>query len=382
MNKIFIPPLTSVLLFFSIQQNYCQEIEILDTTAIELQSGVKETTSNTQHKKINGVNYLFRFNDYQSSNNPLQLEIINLEEQKIEKVIQFPLYGNNAFEEVVNFYVHNFDSIFFHNEAFPLTFYLTDTSKNLVKKWESTDMTLGAGWHSNASPFLIDNKLYFYSISTQSFYPDDLAFFNVNHLSYLKLENGKISEIKNLKYPNEILAAHQNNKWYPWSQNPYFHHYGSAIYVGFNMSKKLIKIENKQEKNIELDIGSRKLSKAVSMDDNDFVSNQLYVIESPQLGEIVYDPYRNKLIRLYKKTILLEANEDRSNAYYRSDFTLLFFEPDGELSGTIALPSNKFNPSIIIPTKRGLLINTDNPFNPNNNEDFLEFALISLSDIE
>jgi hypothetical protein len=148
------------------------------------------------------------------------------------------------------------------------------------------------------------------------------------------------------------------------------------------MSKKLIKIENKQEKNIELDIGSRKLAEAVSMDDNDFVSNQLYLIESPQLGEIVYDPYRNKLIRLYKKAILLEANEDRSNAYYRSDFTLLFFEPDGELSGTISLPSNKFNPSIIIPTKRGLLINTDNPFNQNNNEDFLEFALISLTDIE
>ncbi|WMN11480.1 hypothetical protein QYS49_38505 [Marivirga salinae] len=349
---------------------------------IKLDNETNEMTSSSQFKNIDGTDYLFRFRDYQSPKNPQQLEVINLTDEKVEKIIDFPLEGPNSFNELVNFHVHDFDSIFFHNEAFPLTFYLTDTSKNLKQKWEIEDMEIGAGWSSNASPFLIEDKFYFCSISTQSFYPDDQDYIDYKFLSYLNLNNGKIKEVSSIDYPKIFKENYKNGKWYPWSGKPYFHYYNENIFVGFNMSPEITSIKQGKTENINLEISFAKLAEAVSIDINDFASNQLHLIGSPQLGKMVYDPYRDKLIRLYKHPIEIDESEDRSNVYYRSRFSLLFFELNGKLAAEIELPKNTFNPSIIIPTEKGLLINTDNPFNPKNNENFLEFDHISFNDMQ
>lgn len=355
---------------------------IIDSMKIKLDNETNEMTSSSQFKNIDDKDYLFRFRDYQSPQNPQQLEVINLTEEKVEKIIDFPMDGPNAFNEMVNFHVHNFDSIFFHNEAFPLTFYLTDTSKNLKQKWEIEDMEIGAGWSSNASPFLIEDKLYFYSISTQSFYPDYEDFIDYKFLSYLNLNNGKIKEVSSIDYPKIFKENYKNGKWYPWSGKPYFHHYNENIFVGFNMSPEISFIRQGKTVITELEVSSKKLAEAVSIDINDFASNQLRLIGSPQLGKMVYDSYRDKLIRLYKHPLEIDEIEDRSNVYYRSKFSLLFFDLNGELAAEIELHKNTFNPSIIIPTEKGLLINTDNPFNPKNHEDFLEFAHIAFDNMQ
>ncbi|WP_375578243.1 DUF4221 family protein [Marivirga tractuosa] len=354
---------------------------IIENKKIKLDFETNEMASNSQFKNIDGTDYLFRFRDYQSPQNPQQLEVINLTEEKVKKIIDFPMEGANAFNELVNFHVHNFDSIFFHNEAFPLTFYLTDTSKNLKQKWEIEDMEIGAGWSSNASPFLIKDKLYFCSISTQSFYPDDQDFIDYKFLSYFNLNNGKIKEISSIDYPKIFKENFKNGKWYPWSGKPYFHHYNENIFVGFNMSPEISSIRQGKAVITELEVSSKKIAEAVSIDINDFASNQLRLIGSPQLGKMVYDYYRDKLIRLYKHPIEIDENEDRSNFYYRSKFSLLFFKLNGELAAEIELPKNTFNPSIIIPTEKGLLINTDNPFNPKNHEDYLEFAHVAFDNM-
>jgi|GEM_PF-6499573 hypothetical protein len=355
---------------------------IIDSLKIKLDNETNEMASNSQFKNIDDTDYLFRFRDYQSSQNPQQLEVINLTEEKVEKIIDFPMDGPNSFNEMVNFHVHNFDSIFFHNEAFPLTFYLTDTSTIIKQKWEIEDMEIGAGWQYNASPFLIEDKLYFCSISTQSFYPDDQDYIDHKFISYLNLNNGEIKEISSIDYPKIFIENFKNGNWFPASGKPIFYHYNKNIFVGFNMSTEVSIIKQGKVENINLKISSKNLAEAVSIDINDFASNHLHIIGSPQLGKMVYDPYRDKLIRLYKHPLEIDESEDRSNAYFRSKFSLLFFDLNGELAAEIELPKKKFNPSIIIPTEKGLLIDTDNPFNPKNHEDFLEFAHIAFDNMQ
>lgn len=383
MYRILLASIT-IFLMSSCDSNDDKKLDftIIDNLKIKLDNETNEMASNSQFKNIAGTDYLFRFRDYQSPQNPQQLEVINLTEEKVEKIIDFPMKGPSAFNEMVNFYVHNFDSIFFHNEAFPLTFYLTDTSKNLKQKWEIENMEIGAGWFSNAAPFLIDDKLYFCSISTQSFYPDDQGFINYKFLSYLNLNNREINEIPFIDFPKIFKKNYKNGKWFPWSGKPYFSHYNENIFVGFNMSPEINIIKQGKTENINLEISSKKIAEAVSIDINDFASNQLHIIGSPQLGKMVYDPYRDKLIRLYKHTLEIDESEDRSNAYYRSRFNLLFFELNGKLAAEIKLPKNTFNPSVIIPTNKGLLINSDNPFNTKNHEDFLEFAHITFDNMQ
>lgn len=361
-----------------------QEInfKIIEKKKIKLNFEMNEMTSAAQYKNIEGKDYLFRFTDYQSQQNPQALEIINLSTERIEKLINFPLEGPNAFDGLVNFHVHNFDSIFFHNEAFPLTFYLTDTSKVIKQKWEIGDMGIGAGWSSNSSPFLIDDKLFFHSISTQSFYPDDEDFIENDFLSYFNLRNGEITAISSVDYPKIFKENFNNGKWFPWSESPILHHHNDKIFVGFRMSPKVTSFKKDETDKINLEISQSQLAEPVSIDINDYASNFLALVGNPQLGKIIYDPYRAKLIRLFKHPLEIGDSEDRNNVYYRSKFDLLFFDLNGKLVATLELPKNKINPSVIIPTEKGLLINTDNPFNPKNHEDYLEFDHITIDNMQ
>jgi hypothetical protein len=373
-----------ISLFTSCDKKNVQEIDfkVVDDKKVKLNNEMNEMTVTAQYKNIDGTDYLFRFTDYQSQQNPQTLEIINLSSEKVEKIIDFPMDGPNAFEGLINFHVHNFDSIFLHNEAFPLTFYLADTTKNLINKWEVEKMELGAGWSSNSSPFLIDHKLYFHSISTQSFYPDDEDFIKHEFLSYLNLKNGKITAISSVDYPKILKENFKNGKWFPWSESPILYHYNEKIFVGFMISPEITSIKEGETDQINLEISLSKLAKAVSIDINDYASNFLALIGNSQLGKIIYDPYRQKLIRLFKHPLEIGESEDRNNVYYRSKFDLLFFDLNGKLVSRLELPKNKINPAVIIPTESGLLINTDNPFNPENHEDYLEFDHIAIDNMQ
>lgn len=373
-----------ISLFTSCDEKDVQEIDfkIIEKKKIKLNFEMNEMTSAAQYKNIEGKDYLFRFTDYQSQQNPQALEIINLSTERVEKLINFPMEGPNAFDGLVNFHVHNFDSIFFHNEAFPLTFYLTDTSKIIKQKWEIDDMEIGAGWSSNSSPFLIDDKLYFHSISTQSFYPDDENFSEHEFLSYLNLKNGAITPISSVDYPKIFKENFNNGKWFPWSESPILHQHNDKIFVGFMMSPEVTSINEGKTENIKLETSSLKQAEPVNIDINDYASNFFALVGNPQLGKLIYDPYRKKLIRLFKHPLEINESEDRNNVYYRSIFDLLFFDLNGKLVATLELPKNKINPSVIIPTEKGLLINTDNPFNPKNHEDYLEFDHIIIDNMQ
>ncbi|WKV11000.1 DUF4221 family protein [Marivirga harenae] len=373
-----------ISLFTSCDEKDGQEIDFttIEKKKIQLNFAMREMISTTQCKNIEGTDYLFRFIDYQSQQKPQALEIINLTSERVEKIINFPMEGPNAFDGLVNFHVHNFDSIFFHNEAFPLTFYLTDTSKVIKQKWEIEDMEIGAGWSANSAPFLIDDRLYFHSFSTQSFYPDEQDFIENEFLSYLHLRTGAITPISSVDFPKIFKENFRNGKWFPWSESPILHHYNNKMFVGFMMSPEVTSIKEGQTEKIKLEISQSKLAVPVSIDINDYASNFYSLIGNSQLSKIIYDPYRKKLIRLFKRSIEIGENEDRESVYYRSKFDLLFFDLNGKLVATLELPKNKINPSVIIPTEKGLLINTDNPFNPENHEDYLEFNHISIDNLQ
>jgi hypothetical protein len=119
------------------------------------------------------------------------------------------------------------------------------------------------------------------------------------------------------------------------------------------------------------------LPKSISIDINDFPSRNQYYMQSGRYFGITKDNFRNLLIRLVKFSQEKRNLDGLLNKHYNAEFALIIYRENKPL-GIIKLPKNTYNPHLIIPSEEGLLISTDNPFNKNNNENFLDFNLISL----
>ncbi|WP_296618263.1 DUF4221 family protein [Marivirga sp.] len=352
---------------------------IIDSLKIKISNTTSDQNISSQIKVINGTQYLFRFNDYQSNTNPASIEIYDLNHQRFIKRVDLPLEGPNSYEGAINFYVHNFDSIFLHNEANPLTFYLTDTSANNINKWYAKDRFKAAGWMTSAQPFYDpkEKQIWYYNISPRYFYPDDKEFFEIPYLSYFKLSDKTIGSVDDLKYPDQYVTEFKNRNWFPWFQKPAYDYIDNKIYISFPLSPQINIIENNSISQICLGTDLLDLPESVPIDINDFPSNQQFYMQSGRYFGIMKDNFRNILIRLVKFSQEKRNLDGLLNKHYNAQFALIIYRDNKPLD-IIRLPKDTYNPHLIIPSRKGLLISTDNPFNENNDENFLNFNLISL----
>jgi len=355
------------------------EPKVIDSLNIKVGNTTSDEYISTQVKEINGQQYLFRFNDYQSNTHPASIEVYNLQSESFVKRIDLPMEGPNNYYGVVNFTVHNFDSIFLHNEANPLTFYLTDTAANNVDRWYAKGRYEAAGWAYSAPPHYdpVEKKIWFYSISPMYFYPDDKKFFNQAYLSTFDLSDNTVKSFDQLTYPDQYVTEFKNGNWYPWYERPRYNYSDKKAYISFALSPQIKVIEGDSIYDICLGTDLLDLPEPVSKDINDFPSNNQFFMQSGRYFGVVEDNYRNLLIRAVKFSQEKKNLDGLLNKHYNAEFALIVYRENKPL-GIIKLPKNIFNPHLIIPSKDGLLISTDNPFNKNNNENFLDFNLISL----
>jgi hypothetical protein len=355
------------------------EPQVIANLKIKISNTTSDQYVSSQVKELNGERYLFRFNDYQSNTNPASIEIYNLKNHEFVKRIDLPMEGPNTYYGVVNFYVHNFDSIFLHNEANPLTFYLTDSSANHINRWYAKGSYKAAGWAYSAPPYYdpIAEKIWFYSISPMYFYPDDKEFFDQVYLSSFHLINNTLNSFDKLTYPDQYITEFENGKWYPWYERPRYDYIDRKIYVSFPLSSKINIIEGDSISHICMGTDLFDLAESIPIDLNDFPSNNQFYMQSGRYLRIVKDNFRNLLIRGVKFTQEKRNLDGLLNKHYNAQFALIIYRENNPL-GIIKLPNNIYNPHLIIPSEEGLLISTDNPFNENNNENYLDFNLISL----
>jgi len=180
------------------------------------------------------------------------------------------------------------------------------------------------------------------------------------------------------RYPKEYIPI--ENSYY-YSTYPDMIKYGHKLILNFSNHHTLftIDMENKMNKIIEWKSNYLKEDFERLSLDNDIQQASNYISTNGFYTRITVDEETETLYRIVKHTQPLKNVEGKLNQYLECGFSIIYGKLDEPNPKEVLLEKGKYVPYVVHSIGNNqLLISLENPFNPNNEENKLQFEIIEL----
>jgi hypothetical protein len=233
---------------------------------------------------------------------------------------------------------------------------------------------------SNISPaFISGNKMYLTRIVDAT--PSD-TLYNTNTLMCYDIQIDSLYEMKNTHYP----ATYLGKCWsHIYDLHPYYAKKDKNLIYSFPISDSIYIYDINKQKiinkiNAKYENKNRKVS-AIPCDEvwNHQIVNK-HLNENFLYSNIIYNPFNN---RYYRFVYLPNEKYNPNKKFEITDVKFAIMVFDDKFKHIASSKILNVNPTYIsfdyFVTKEGLWISTNNPHNPDYNEDELHFELFSLN---
>ena len=340
---------------------------------IDINTSYKSRLIHIQDK--NDTTYLIRKNTYTNS-----ILIYNWNTQKKVKTYTFEQKGSNG---IIKFDTSGFieieEDLFLIGTA-KSEIYLVKNDSVLYKKiFDKTGYGFGTminGFNKNL-PIIIENEVYFFRKPPVAI--NDGAYYDYNLLTKFNLKSKSLNEI-NVKYPQ---AYKKGECWgFTHLRQSFTLNNKNEIIFSFPIDSNLYKydIGNNSFKKVLSDLQSRFKTTLVPMPCNNLTDEeyQYYIKASTCYESIKYDKFRN----IYYRIILLKPDDLTMVNAVNLDYkvSIMVLDSNFKIISEDLLPLGKYDFEDLFVTKEGLWMSTNNPNNPNFNDEIMSFDLLTLKD--
>lgn len=101
-----------------------------------------------------------------------------------------------------------------------------------------------------------------------------------------------------------------------------------------------------------------------------------YRLREPEYGPIISDPYRHRFLRVYRHGMPATANQALRPSYADMPWSLMILDEDLRVVGEVDFAPS-YDPRLVLPTRRGVLIGNRRPENPRYDPHYLSFQLFT-----
>ena len=311
-----------------------------------------------------------------------KLDIFNLDKMTFEFDIQLETDGPNGVMDPWDFYVVNFDSIYFLGKDSRLS--LINRQGEISQDYNLNQM--GAkGRESNTMGFKanpIMAKLHFDSDNNQIFFgayswkysPTDLKYYDEPFLSFLDLNTNEI-ELINLEYP-EIYKA--ENKNFGEAFDPNIVVLKDRIIYSFPIISDLFVYDRKTKESkhypVSSDMSTRDLFTLSKEEYRDIKNRLIARVENPYFYQVKVDEKNELYYRIYTSGIQYDSNDENFESLADKPVSIQILDADFKLIKEIQLDQNIYNALSSFITPNGdLLVPKSNSLNQGLREDQLAF---------
>ncbi|MEX2594364.1 MAG: DUF4221 family protein [Anditalea sp.] len=330
-----------------------------------------------------GLNYfhdtkpwLFSLNQQQN-----ELQMYDINESKLFKKLTFEIEGDKGVGQIQGFHVHNLDSIFLFPN-FTNTIYLTDTSQAKIQKitYEVPSMHTPAFvlMHSFASPPVIRGDQMIVKTRPEGNYRkmknEELS---TRHLTYsIHLNNGETVPIKHY-HPDGYLSGGAKNFEFSFaaSEDKMVYSFFADHHLYYsNSTESEIKAVSAPSNYLKEDFPNHPLSDVT-------FENLKYTFASAHYGGIIYDQYRDVFYRFcFPEAEAKNQEEIMQLRGFPNTFSIMILDGELNVLGETLFDGGQYVPNNCFVAEEGLYISINHPDNPDNKEDFLSFALLTLEE--
>jgi hypothetical protein len=316
--------------------------------------------------------------------NTNSLQLYDLENGDLIKTVQMEKEGDRGIGEVMAFHVHTMDSIF----VFPFGvagFSLIDADGNLINRFKyplPENHTEGFVHNiSYVSPPVISSKEIFLKtrpaiVSNYREMTNEML--AESHLVFKMDLDSLMPQLLPQHYPADYLSNGSKRFEFSSAQGN-----GKIVYSFFgdhhlywadDYDSPLKKVEGK----------SSYLKDVLPLFpiNGAFLESQKYSTASARYENLIYDTFREVFYRFAYPELDVDKEEEvralRSNP---GPFVVMVFDQDLKLLGEKYFEGGKYLPMNAFVGKKGLYISTNNPDNPKNQEDLMEFEVFVLEEI-
>lgn len=307
---------------------------------------------------------------------------IDIESKKIAKEIFFEKEGPNGIHELQSAYIHQLDSIIIKGFN-PYLIYVADSTGKITKKIpfpENTEISIRGSYFvgNNKPTFVKDRIIGFLHPTLRS--SARMMEFNTSPFFEILKKEAKVNLV-NTKFPDFFWKDRQR-----WQ----FHHFipgitfnNDKMVVSYPACDSIFTMTFGKEVIVNKYYAKSKFKKKESypIPPNATDIKEVYQSESDnfEYRYIVYDGYRNVYYRFLLHPVEYDVNRyNAQKTLLSKSFSIQVLDENFKTIGYQEFQSNKFCVMDYFVGKDGLYLSTNNPENPETDENFLKYSLLKL----
>jgi folate-binding Fe-S cluster repair protein YgfZ len=307
------------------------------------------------------------------------LYFYSITNQKYSHRIHKPTEGNKKFI-IKDFYIHTKDSIFLLDD-YSTKAQIIDDKGNIIRNLKfrneedrnivETSSSKRFVFFSELNKFILPSYVEIED-TKEEFYKHGFSSVFVQKEDSLVL----LSEVG--KYPKEYMPIDNS---YFYSTYPNMTKYQNKFILNFSNHHSLfsINIENEMEQIVEWKSNYLKEDFERLPLEHDIQQSSNYIAINGFYTRITVDEETETLYRMVKHPQPLKNAEGKLNQYLECGFSIMYGKIDDPSPKEVLLEKEKYVPYVVHSIGNNqLLISLENPFNPNNKENMLEFEIIEL----
>ncbi|MFN3801036.1 DUF4221 family protein [Belliella pelovolcani] len=374
--------LTLLLSYFSCNVNSHKEVTYELTSAGDINLAIDETTPDFSM----GLQYVDSSDELVWNINwtTNSLQIYDLGKGELIKTISMEKEGDGGVGEIMAFHVYNMDSIF----VFPFRgagFSLIDSSGNLINRFKyALPENHTSGFVHNISyispPVIVGNEIYFKTRPgiVNNYREMSSKMLADSHLAFRMNLDDLNPQLVPHHYPSDYLANGFKRFEFSSAQGS-----GKIVYSFFG-DHQLYWSADFNSPLQQVSAKSKYLKDQLPLFpiDGATLESQKYSNASARYDNLLYDPYREVFYRFAYPE--LDANTEEEVRALRNNpgpFVVMVFDQNLKLVSEKYFEGGRYLPLNAFVGKKGLYISTNNPDNPENQEDLMGFEIFVLEEI-
>jgi len=306
---------------------------LVDTVSIEIDSSALPFYSNYSTYEFDNKTFIIGYNRHSHS-----LQCFDLTNEEYKNNIQMDKDGPNGISLVLDFYIHNWDSIFIASRS---KLSLINSKAEIVKKWDLRK-------HEKNGELLVP---FYFNLQYNS--PRKSFLYNIEShqqdnsgksiMAEFFIDNDSLNELPIMF--SDYYAQNKGNFGFLSSINKGYN-WGDKIIYNFQFESNIY-VYNYQTEQIVIKGGASKYTKnfadVMNKNDNDPDVWTKHVVINPQFFEILSDITNNLLYRFHFEDIRYKVANNVYNTIADKKLYLTIFNKNFEIVKEMEMPTNVFS---------------------------------------
>lgn len=344
---------------------------------IRLNKNSKNLSFYHQYFKIDNVEYLALLNLDENA-----IEIYNINSESLFKTIKIQREGENAFGDLMAFYINNLDSIIIVN-IMPKIIGIIDTTGQIINKItydkdiNNKRVKTTVPW-AGQRPILVGETLHLgqvWGAEESSGILTDIGQRNCPVDVSINITSGRV-QLSQMVYPEELIGKTITQM----SVKRVLGYKGSFVYH-FSLIDNFF-ITTNHETSEKLPIESNYRLILSELEDTGLKKAIYENVSHDEVVNILYDEFKNVYyVFIRKRKEDLSQKFAITTEFIYPDCFVLILDKNLNYIGEVFFPENTYSFKMVFTTPAGLYISEDHVENPTFTEDYMRFRLFTLETI-